>query len=101
MKSLVRFQINVDFEWDESKAAANLIDHGVTFIEAQAAFADPHRIILPDSAHSQSEARYFCLGIVQGRVLTVRFTLRHAKIRLIGAGYWRAYRKIYHEKQIR
>lgn len=61
----------------------------------------PHRIILPDPGHSQLEARYFCLGLVQGRVLTVRFTLRDAKVRLIGVGYWRAYRKLYHEKQTR
>jgi uncharacterized DUF497 family protein len=91
----------VDFEWDDVKAAANRTDHGVTFTEAQEAFTDPHRIILPDPAHSQLEARYFCLGLVRGSVLTVRFTLREARVRLIGAGYWRAYRKLYHEKQTR
>jgi uncharacterized DUF497 family protein len=39
------------FEWDEEKGKSNLAKHGVAFIEAVAAFADPQRVILPDISH--------------------------------------------------
>ncbi len=38
-----------------------------------------------------------CFGIVEGNVLTVRFTWRAGRIRIIGAGYWRKGRKAYEE----
>jgi uncharacterized DUF497 family protein len=45
------------FEWDEGKETSNLAKHGVAFVEAAAAFADPQRVILTDLSHSQSEPR--------------------------------------------
>lgn len=84
-----------DFEWDPAKDAANRAKHGVGFVEAQEAFFDPDRVIFADLAHGGSERRYFCLGMVDGRVLTVRFTWRDGRIRLFGAGYWRKGRRIY------
>jgi uncharacterized DUF497 family protein len=33
------------FEWDEEKDRENQTKHGLTFITAQQAFLDPHRII--------------------------------------------------------
>jgi uncharacterized DUF497 family protein len=62
------------FEWDDGKNAANVAKHGVSFFEAQLAFADPRRVIARDLAHSKTEERYYCFGDVQGGVLTVRFT---------------------------
>jgi uncharacterized protein len=35
------------------------------------------------------EMRFFCMGKVNGRVLTVRFTYRNEVIRIYGAGHWR------------
>jgi hypothetical protein len=32
-------------------------------------------------------------------IMTVRFTFRERKIRIIGAGYWRKGRDIYHAKR--
>ena len=87
------------FEWDEAKDDANQAKHHVGFAEAQEAFFDPHRLILADRVHGEGEARYFCLGMVGGRVLTVRFTWREGRIRLIGAGYWRRGRRIYERHQ--
>ncbi len=84
-----------NFEWDDAKEASNLAKHGVPFIEAVAAFADPHRVILPDVAHSGSEPRWYCLGCVSDAILTVRFTRRGDKIRIIGAGYWRKGKELY------
>lgn len=87
-----------DFEWDDNKASANLEKHGVSFFQAQEAFFDPNRIIAEDVEHSASEKRYYCFGMVDDFVMTVRFTHRTRKIRIIGAGYWRKGRKIYEQE---
>ena len=87
-----------DFEWDEIKNTQNLEKHGVSFNEAQYAFADPQRVIIEDLDHGDDEERFFCFGQVQGGIMTVRFTVREDKIRIIGAGYWRKGKKIYEKK---
>jgi uncharacterized DUF497 family protein len=85
-----------NFEWDDRKNASNLAKHGVSFYSAQFAFSDLKRVIMRDDKHStRDEVRYFCLGKVDNQVMTVRFTYRAGKIRIIGAGYWRAGEKIY------
>jgi len=90
------------FDWDPGKDRANQVKHGVSFCEAQFAFADPNRVIAEDRTHSsKSEKRYFCFGKVGGGVMTVRFTCRSGVIRLIGAGFWRKGKQIYErENQI-
>jgi uncharacterized DUF497 family protein len=85
----------VQFEWDENKDAENREKHGVAFSMAQYAFADPHRVIAEDLAHSEGEQRYFCFGKVETGILTVRFTYRGGVIRIFGAGYWRKGKAIY------
>lgn len=85
----------VKFEWDEPKNQENQEKHGVSFELAQYAFADTHRVIAEDISHSQDEKRYYCFGQVGEGIITVRFTYRGNKIRIIGAGYWRKGRKIY------
>lgn len=84
-----------DFEWDSAKSIINIEKHGVSFAIAQRAFLDQHRIILEDLEHSLDEKRYYCLGKIGEDILTVRFTYRKNKIRIISAGYWRKGRKIY------
>ena len=89
------------FEWDDEKDLVNQIKHGISFAEAQYAFADPNRVIAEDISHSQSEKRYYCFGQVGGGVITVRFTYRDNVIRIYGAGYWRKGKRIYErENQI-
>ncbi len=83
------------FEWDADKDTENQQKHGVPFSLAQHAFADPHRVIAEDLAHSETEQRYFCFGEVNGGILTVRFTHHNGVIRIIGAGYWRKGKAIY------
>lgn len=83
------------FEWDSAKDVENQVKHGVSFAEAQYAFADPLRVIAQDLAHSATEERYYCFGVVGGGVMTVRFTYRGGMIRLVGAGYWRKGKRIY------
>ena len=89
----------VRFEWDEKKNRENQHKHGVPFSLAQYAFADPDRVIAEDVRHSQTEQRYYCFGKIVNRIMTVRFTYRKNRIRIIGAGYWRKGREIYEQAQ--
>ncbi len=84
-----------DFEWDASKDRINRAKHGVGFEFAQRAFLDPRRVIAEDLDHSLTEPRYFCFGMIEDAVLTVRFTRRGPRIRIFGAGYWRKGKAIY------
>ena len=89
------------FDWDPEKDRENSSKHGISFSEAQQAFADPRRVIAEDLSHSSSEKRYYCFGEVAGGILTVRFTYREGVIRIFGAGYWRKGKRIYdRENQI-
>ena len=83
------------FERDSNKDEENREKHGISFSMAQFAFADPRRVIAEDLTHSSSEKRQYCFGLVDGGVLTVRFTFRNDVIRIFGAGYWRKGRRIY------
>ena len=86
------------FEWDPDKDAENQQNQCVAFAKAQYAFADPHRVIAEDVAHSEQEQRYYCFGKVGGGILTVRFTYREGVIRIIGAGYWRKGKVTYEQE---
>ena len=90
--------MHTTFEWDQKKNVENLQKHRVDFETAQYAFLDLKRVIAEDLSHSKEEKRYYCFAKVKGGVLTVRFTYRSNRIRIIGAGYWRRGKNIY-EKQ--
>jgi len=47
-----------DFEWVDFKNAQNMEKHGVSFYEAQYAFADTKRIIIEDLDHGRDEDRF-------------------------------------------
>lgn len=86
------------FEWDWEKETENIRKHGVDFVEAQQAFLDLLRLITVDEGHTKSEPRLFCIGRGPRGILTVRYTHRNGRIRIIGAGYWRKGRKIYEKE---
>jgi len=88
----------MEFEWNEDKNTENQRKHKVTFQSAQRAFFDEQRIIAEDTDHSQEEGRYFCIGKIKEGIVTIRFTHRNNKIRIIGAGFWRKGKKEYEEK---
>jgi uncharacterized DUF497 family protein len=78
--------MDLEFEWDPDKAAANARKHGVDFDEAGTAFADPLSVTVPDSRHSISEERFVLFGRSdRGRVLAVMHTERGQAIRIISA----------------
>ena len=76
----------LSFEWDESKAKANLAKHGVSFEEASTVFGDSLSLTIPDPAHSQVEDRSILLGQShQRKLLVVVHTERGDNIRIISA----------------
>jgi len=86
----------VVYEWDSSKAAANLKKHHVAFTEAATVFLDPLALTYQDPDHSEGERRYITLGeSTRGRVILVAHLDRGDRIRIISAR--RATRKEAHE----
>jgi len=78
--------MSTQFEWDRRKAETNRRKHGVNFEEAESIFIDDDSITLPDPDHSEDENRMIMIGRSRkNRVLTVVFTERGSKIRLISA----------------
>jgi len=76
----------VEFEWDATKAATNLVKHGVSFPEAMSVFGDPLEVTISDPAHSSEEARFLSIGLSEvGRLLVVAYTEREGRIRIISA----------------
>lgn len=89
----------MDFEWHDSKNKVNIVKHGISFHEAKYTFSDNRRLVILDKNHSSYEKRYFCIGKTrEGKIATVRFTIRESRIRIIGAGYWREGRKLYEQR---
>ena len=73
----------LEFEWDEEKAAANWKKHGVRFETAAHVFEDENLIEYYDGCHSDGEERYQVIGKVK-KVFVV-YTERKERIRLISA----------------
>lgn len=75
-----------NFEWDETKAAANRRKHGVTFEEATSVFSDPLAYTFDDPGHSIGEHRFLTFGVSHAsRVLAVIHIERGRSIRIISA----------------
>ncbi len=90
------------FEWDNSKAASNLLKHGVMFEESVSAFNDPFSLVIYDDKHSEHEVREWLIGEnIAGKVLVVVYTKREA-IRIISARpAHRKERKLYEKNKNR
>jgi uncharacterized protein len=54
---------DIAFEWDEKKNATNIKKHGISFEEAQTAFADDNGLLINDPDHSEDEERFILLGL--------------------------------------
>ena len=74
------------FEWDPWNIEKNKVKHRVLPKECEDIFFNKPLIIIPDTRHSFVEERYAALGITDtGRVLTIIFTFRGSRIRVISA----------------
>jgi len=74
----------MDFEWDSAKEAANRRKHGVDFKTAAKVFLDPYVIEL-DDRDAAGEVRFNAIGLVDGRMLFVTYTMRSDVVRIISA----------------
>jgi uncharacterized DUF497 family protein len=76
------------FEWDSGNSRKSADTHDVSQAEAEQLFFNAPLLLLPDTKHSQKEARYHALGQTDSfRALHVTFTLREegTLIRVISA----------------
>ncbi|TXL71121.1 BrnT family toxin [Vineibacter terrae] len=88
-----------NFEWDDGKAAENEAKHGVTFDMAREVFQDSFAIDIDDRSSAYGEDRFLIIGTVDGRLLTVAYTMRGETIRIISARSAAPYeRRMYHEE---
>jgi uncharacterized DUF497 family protein len=86
------------FEWDDQKAASNLLKHGVSFEEAVSVFGDAMALTFSDSEHSEVEDRSRTYGISnKARLLVVIHTERRNGIRIISARKATRYEKTIYE----
>jgi uncharacterized DUF497 family protein len=89
------------FDWDEVKAAENYAKHGVGFESAKRVFEDAFAIERVDDREDYGEERFNILGMVEGRLLFVSYTMRNAIIRIISArGAEPHEKRKYHEENI-
>ncbi len=73
------------FEWDKGNSGKNEKKHGVTDREAEEVFFN-RPLLVARSVREATEARYSGLGkTFAGRLLTVVFTFRSNRIRMISA----------------
>ena len=78
--------VDLQFEWDDDKAASNLEQHGISFEEAATVFRDPFALIFDDEAHSVEERREIIIGhSTRNRLLLVCFAERGDTLRLFSA----------------
>jgi uncharacterized protein len=79
------------FEWDDVKAAGNVLKHGVSFDLACTVFNDLFLLTVADLEHAESEARWLSIGRSgNGAMLSVIYLWTEVgpattKIRIISA----------------
>ena len=69
------------FEHDEIKSQANLLKHGINFIDAQALWDDPS--LLEVTANTEDEQHYLIIGLIQNKYWSAIITYRGSNVRLI------------------
>lgn len=76
----------IGFEWDRGNKEKNWLEHKVKFTECEQVFFDEEVEFFRDPGHSEIEERFLAYGETgEGRKLTVVFTVRKQKIRVISA----------------
>lgn len=86
------------FEWDDQKAASNLLKHRVSFDEAVSVFGDALALTFADTDHTDVEDRSRTYGISnKARLLVVIHADRRNDIRIISARKATRYEKSIYE----
>ena len=71
----------INFEFDETKSQANLLKHGINFVDAQDLWNDPCLLEIP--AKTEDEPRHLMIGLINEKHWSAVITYRGAVIRLI------------------
>ena len=74
----------MEIEWDNNKAASNLIKHKIDFEDAKNIFLDSTRLEREDK-RDYNETRIQVIGMVNKVVLFVVYTKRNGRYRIISA----------------
>jgi uncharacterized protein len=76
----------LSFNWDRGNIDKNWKRHKVHYKEAEEVFLNKSLVVFPDKKHSIIERRFQVLGITNDkRMLSIFFTIRSEKIRVISA----------------
>ncbi len=75
----------MQFEWDEAKSDATFEARGFDFAYATMLFDDPFRIEREDDRIDYGELRWQTIGLIEGEVIFVAFTMRGDVTRIISA----------------
>jgi uncharacterized protein len=71
----------INFEFNETKSQANLLKHGINFVDAQDLWNDPSLLEIP--AKTEDEPRYLMIGLINEKYWSAVITYRGTVIRLI------------------
>ena len=87
------------FDWDKGNLNKNWKKHKITKEETEQIFFNEPLKVFEDLKHSKIEKRLVAYGITdENRLLTVIFTLRQGKIRVISARNQSKKERRYYEK---
>ena len=75
----------MDFEWDPAKASTNEEKHGISFLDAVAVFDDPDHLEEDSTRPEHGEERRRAIGMMGSTVVTVVYTDRQERRRIISA----------------
>lgn len=74
------------FEWDKGNLNKNRFKHNVVPKECEEMFVHKPLLVSEDIKHSLNEKRFQALGMTKrGRKLSIAFTLRDSKVRVVSA----------------
>lgn len=96
----MKLPVPISFDWDKGNLEKIWKRHKVYYKEAEEVFFNKPLKIFPDMKHSGREKRFMAHGATnRRRALTIIFTIRNEKIRVIsGRNQSRKERKIYEKK---
>jgi uncharacterized protein len=89
----------LEFEWNDEKAKQNADNHGVSFPQAVTAFRDRFAAELFDVSRDYGEDRFVLIGFSGEQLLTVVYTERADRIRIISARRSTKYEEKLYESQ--
>lgn len=76
----------ITFEWDKGNTDKNYKKHKVSNRDAEEVFENEPKFIFGDEKHSAKEKRHMIWGVTdKGKKLSIFFTIRNYKVRIISA----------------